>query len=79
MSPYVDLDTESRTNRQKESPRQRWTAFKVRNFHDEYEDAGGQQATVSGPQLHVLGERMKGGLVMPYERKGKEVSAERQA
>jgi hypothetical protein len=68
-SPHVDLDAERRAKRRNKTLRQRWRDFKDRNFHDDYEDDGRQATGASGPELNVLGARLKGGVTTPYKRK----------
>ncbi|KAH9873177.1 hypothetical protein J1614_005575 [Plenodomus biglobosus] len=63
--PYDDLDAQRRVDRQKKTIRERWKAFKERNF-SEYEK--GTLAYGSAAEWNVQGGRLAGGQPTPYRR-----------
>lgn len=63
--PYDDLDAQRRVNRKKKTLRERWKAFKERNF-SEYEK--GSLAYGSASEWNVQGGRLAGGQPTPYRR-----------
>ncbi|OAK95518.1 hypothetical protein IQ06DRAFT_297721 [Phaeosphaeriaceae sp. SRC1lsM3a] len=66
-SPYEDLDAQRKADRKKNSIRERWRAFKERNFNYEYDAS--QESGGSAAEWNVMGARPSGGMQTANRKK----------